>query len=68
VASRDSELDALRGENADLRRVVDLLGSLIYEDFPEGMTLSQIAETWGHGTPEQLGALRCVEAERGSVD
>jgi hypothetical protein len=49
----------------DLRIAYDALTDLVRREYPAGLSLSEIAATWGDGiTPEQVRAIRRLETRR----
>jgi hypothetical protein len=48
----------------ELEAAYQALAQLVRDEYREGYTLAEIADTWGNGiTPEQVEALRAIETQ-----
>lgn len=49
---------------SEWERACSALASLVRAEYPTGLTLAEIALTWGEGiSPEQIDALVCLESQ-----
>lgn len=57
----------LQAERDGLRLAFEVLAAMVREEFPAGVSLAEIVDTWpptycgGRPTPDQLAALRALE-------